>query len=121
MNYSASNIELWDMIVQIGLIALFLLLANVLRRKIPFFRKSLMPTAVLAGFLFLILRTLGRVLIPEAVVEKLAFDPFDTTLLETLTYHGIEIGFIALSLRVTKKTAEQKGALNAPNSGAPAR
>ena len=118
MNYSASNIELWDMIVQIGLIALFLLLANVLRRKIPFFRKSLMPTAVLAGFLFLILRTLGRVLIPEAVVEKLAFDPFDTTLLETLTYHGIAIGFIALSLRVTKKTAEQKGALIAPKSGA---
>ena len=118
MNYSASNIDLWDLIIQIGMIALFLLLANVLRRKIPFFRKSLMPTAVLAGFLFLILRTVGRALVPAATVEKLAFDPFDTTILEMLTYHGIAIGFIAQSLRVSKKNPEQKGAMIAPKSGA---
>ena len=118
MNYSASNIDLWDLIIQVGMIALFLLLANVLRRKIPFFRRSLMPTAVLAGFLFLILRTVGRFVVPAAAIEKLAFDPFDTTILETLTYHGIAIGFIALSLRVTKKTADPNGALTAPKSGA---
>ena len=118
MNYSASNIELWDLIIQIGLIALFLLLANVLRRKIPFFRKSLMPTAVLAGFLFLILRTVGRAVVPAAAIEKLAFDPFDTSILEMLTYHGIAIGFIAQALRVSKKNTEQKGALIAPKSGA---
>ena len=118
MNYSASNIDLWDLIIQIGMIALFLLLANVLRRKIPFFRKSLMPTAVLAGFLFLILRTVGRALVPAATVEKLAFDPFDTTILEMLTYHGIAIGFIAQSLRVSKKNPEQTGAMVAPKSGA---
>ena len=114
MNYSASNIDLWDLIIQVGMIALFLLLANVLRRKIPFFRRSLMPTAVLAGFLFLILRTIGRFVVPAAAIEKLAFDPFDTTILETLTYHGIAIGFIALSLRVTKKNADPNGALTAP-------
>lgn len=118
MNYSASNIDLWDLIIQIGMIALFLLLANVLRRKIPFFRRSLMPTAVLAGFLFLILRTVGRAVVPAAAIEKLAFDPFDTSILEMLTYHGIAIGFIALSLRVSKKSAEQEGALIAPKSGA---
>ena len=70
MNYSASNIDLWDLIIQVGMIALFLLLANVLRRKIPFFRRSLMPTAVLAGFLFLILRTIGRFVVPAAAIEK---------------------------------------------------
>ena len=32
MNFSASNTGLWNVIIQIGLIALFLLLANVLRR-----------------------------------------------------------------------------------------
>ncbi len=36
MNFSASNTSLWNVIIQIGLIALFLLLANVLRRKVPF-------------------------------------------------------------------------------------
>ncbi len=118
MNYSASNTGLWNVIIQIGVIALFLLLANTLRRKIPFFRKSLMPTAVLAGFLFLILRTVGRAVVPTAVIESLAIDPFDTTILETLTYHGIAIGFIAMALRVAKKGENKDSALIGPKSGA---
>ena len=105
MNYSASNTDLWNLIVQVGIITVFLLLANVLRRKISFFRKSLLPTAVLAGFLFLIFRTVGLY-------------PFDTAVLEMLTYHGIAIGFIALSLRATKKNKEEKNSLIAPKSGA---
>ena len=105
MNYSATNTELWNLIVQVGIITVFLLLANVLRRKITFFRKSLLPTAVLAGFLFLIVRTVGLY-------------PFDTNVLEMLTYHGIAIGFIALSLRATKKNKEEKESLVAPKSGA---
>ena len=118
MNYSASNTSLWNLIIQVGLIALFLLLANLLRRKIPFFRKSLMPTAVLAGFLFLILRTAGLFIFKAETLEKLPYNPFDTTILETVTYHGIAIGFIALSLRVTKKSGEEKSGLVAPKSGA---
>ena len=118
MNYTASNTQLWNLIIQVGLIALFLLIANVLRRKIPFFRKSLMPTAVLAGFLFLILRTLASKLIAPEAFADLPYKPFDTTILETVTYHGIAIGFIALSLRVTKKSSEEKNGLVAPKSGA---
>ena len=118
MNFSASNTELWNVIIQIGLIAMFLLLANTLRRKVPFFRKSLMPTAVLAGFLFLILRTAGQLLIGEEKLATLAYNPFDTKILEMLTYHGIAIGFIALSLRVQKKDESAKGQLTAPKSGA---
>ena len=118
MNYSATNTGLWNLIIQVGLIALFLLLANVLRRKVPFFRRSLMPTAVLAGFLFLILRTAGLWIFKAETLEKLPYNPFDTTILETVTYHGIAIGFIALSLRVTKKSAEEKNGLVAPKSGA---
>ena len=108
MNYSASNVGLWSLIIQVGLIALFLLLANTLRRKIPFFKKSLMPTAVLAGFLFLLLRTLASKLIAPEAFADLPYNPSDTTLLETITYHGIAIGFIALSLRVTKKNDEER-------------
>ena len=118
MNYSAANTSLWSLIIQAGLIAAFLLLANVLRRKVPFFRRSLMPTAVLAGFLFLILRTAGLWIFRAEALEKLPYNPFDTTILEMLTYHGIAIGFIALSLRVTKKNAEEKSGLVAPKSGA---
>ena len=59
MDFSSANIALWAPIIQMGIIAMLILVANVLRRKIAFIRNSLMPTAVLAGFLMLILRNIG--------------------------------------------------------------
>lgn len=105
MDYSASNMALWNIIIQFGIIAAAVLVANVLRRKIPFIRKSLMPTAVLAGFILLILRSVGWL-------------NLDMTMLEMMTYHGIAIGFIALSLRVPRKSEADKGNLVGAKSGA---
>lgn len=93
MDFSAANQALWNPIIQFGIIAFLILLANVLRRKIPMIQASLMPTAVLAGFLLLLLRTTGILKI-------------DVEFLEMLTYHMIALGFIALSLRVPEKTSE---------------
>lgn len=90
MDFSHLNTELWNPIIQIGIISGLILLANLLRRKIPFIKNSLMPTAVLAGFILLILKSTG--------VLKM-----DATFLETVTYHALALGFIALSLRVETK------------------
>ncbi len=104
MDYSAANTQIWNSIVQIGLIAAAILIANIIRRKVPFVRKTLMPTAVLAGFLMLIFKLVGLV------------KP-DGEFLEYLTYHCIAIGFIALSLRVPDAPAK-KGDLVGLKSGA---
>lgn len=90
MDFSASNHALWNPIIQIGTVSVFILLANVLRRKVRFVRSALLPTAVLAGFVLLILRTAGVL-------------PIDTEFLEMLTYHCIALGFIAMSLRIPIK------------------
>ena len=104
MDYSAVNTQLWNPIIQIGIISGILLLANVLRRKIKWINKSLMPTAVLAGFLLLVLRWIG-------------FVNIDAQFLEVLTYHALALGFIALSLRIPGKETES-GALIGSKSGA---
>ena len=97
MDFSANNIVLWNSILQFGIIAAATLICNIIRRKVPFIRKALAPTAVLAGFALLILRHTG---ILNVNVE----------FLEMLTYHAIAIGFIALSLRIEKKdTTTEKG------------
>ena len=57
MDFSSANISLWSPIIQIGIICGLILLANVLRRKVLFIQKSLIPTAVLAGFMMLILKS----------------------------------------------------------------
>lgn len=105
MDYSAANLSLWNIIIQLGLISGAILLANLLRQKLPFIRKSLMPVAVLGGFLLLIAKVLGLV-------------PVDTQLMEMLVYHGIALGFIAMSLRVPPEREKGKGDLTGLKSGA---
>ncbi len=97
MNLTNENVWLWNPIIQVGLIAGSIVLANILRRKIPFIRKSLMPTAVLGGFIVLILKSVGVLNI-------------DSNLFEMLTFHGIAIGFIAMSLRIPDTVIEGKRA-----------
>lgn len=105
MDYSAQNTALWSGMLQFGLIAGILLLANLMRRKLPFVKKSLMPTSVLGGFLLLILRSFGLFSINLQVLEM-------------ITYHGIALGFIALSMRVPEAGVQKAGRLDGPKSGA---
>ena len=85
MDYSSA--ELWNVILQLGWIAGAILLGNFLRQKIPLIRKSMMPVAVLGGFLLLIAKYAGIIRL-------------DNSFMELLVYHGIALGFIAMSLRV---------------------
>ena len=105
MDYSAANISLWSVIIQLGMIAAAILVAAFLRSKIPFIRKSMMPVAVLAGFLLLILKQLGVIRVNNEI-------------LETLVYHGIALGFIAMSLRVPGKDQSRAEKLTGMKSGA---
>ena len=95
MDYSAANSSLWNIIIQLGLIAGAILAANALRTKVRAIRQAMMPVAVMAGFLLLILKYAGIVHI-------------DAEIMEILVYHGIALGFIAMSLRVPDKTANRK-------------
>ena len=104
MDFSAANVALWNPIVQLGIIAGLILLANVLRRKISFIRNSLIPTAVLAGFILLILRQFNIIHV-------------DMVFMEMVTYHAIALGFIALSLRIPQKQ-DNMSMLNMSKNGA---
>lgn len=86
MDFSASNTVLWNSMIQFGILGGSILIANTLRRKIPFLRQLLIPTAMIAGFLMLFLRHTGILNI-------------DRSFMEMITYHSIAIGFIALTLR----------------------
>lgn len=95
MFYSAENSSVWNVIIQFGYIAAVVLIANLARRRISFVRKSMMPVAVLAGFILLLAKYIG--------IAKINHD-----FMEILTYHGIALGFIAMSLRVPDPNADGK-------------
>lgn len=95
MNFSADNTALWNPIIQICILAIMILIANIIRKKVPFIKKSMLPTAVLAGFILLALKLSGLIQI-------------DNIFMETITYHFIAIGFIAMSLRVPEVPDRQE-------------
>jgi len=94
MDYSAANVQLWNGIIQLGYIAAAILLCNRLRSRVEFVRQSMMPVAVMAGFILMLLKNFGLVNI-------------DNNFMEFLTYHGIALGFIAMSIRTVDKAANK--------------
>ena len=96
MDLSAYNV--WALLVQIGIIAIAILAANTLRRKIKLISNSLLPSSVIAGIIIFALK-----FIP--CVSKI----IDSDFMEILTYHCLGLGFIALSLKASvKKTNKNR-------------
>ena len=83
--------EIWSFVVTLAILFGAMMLANILRRKISFFKKSLLPSAVLGGFIALLADFLYKCITGESM--------FSLTTLESLTYHGLGLGFIALGWR----------------------
>ena len=104
MDYSAANTALWNIIIQLGLIAGAILLANLMRNRVRVIRQAMMPVAVMAGFLLLALKYTGLIRI-------------DGAFMEILVYHCLAMGFIAMSLRVVRREGG-KGDHAALKSGA---
>ena len=89
MDYSAANSGLWKVVIELGMIAAAIMAAHFFYRKVRLIRRTMLPVAVLAGFMLLAAKYMGL--------------PLDEELLEMLVFHGIALGFIAMSLRVPPK------------------
>ena len=90
-NYDA----VWAFLVQIGLLLLFMMAGNILRRTIPLFKKCLIPSALLGGLMLLAV---------NFVTKQFDFIVVDNRLMQVITYHCLAIGFAALSLKTEKST-----------------
>ena len=102
MNYASSwdftlaNYDaVWGFMVQLGLLLLFLMMGNILRRVVPLFRKCLIPSALLGGTLLLLVNIIGK---------QFGFVMVDNRLMQVITYHCLAIGFAAMSLKTEKST-----------------
>ena len=93
-DFSMANYDVvWSFLVQMGLVLIFLLIGNLLRTVVPFLRKSLIPSALIGGLLLLILNIILG-LFDVTLIDKSA--------MQLITYHGLGIGFIAMTLKVAK-------------------
>jgi ESS family glutamate:Na+ symporter len=82
MNFS------WQIFIDLGLISVALLLATLIRARVRFFQKFLIPNSLTAGFILL---PFYNFLAPRLGLG--------TSGLENLVYHLLSISFISMSLR----------------------
>lgn len=85
---SFSSAETWRVLIQIFLIAVALLAGNIIRRKVGFMNRSLIPTALIGGLLIFIMKTFPSF---NAIIDK--------PIMEIVTYHALALGFISMALR----------------------
>jgi len=90
-NYDA----VWAFLVQFGLLLLFLMVGNILRRTVPLFRRCLVPSALLGGTVLLAV---------NIITKQLGFVLVDNRLMQVITYHCLAIGFAAMTLKTEKST-----------------
>ncbi|NMA06354.1 MAG: hypothetical protein GX928_01370 [Ruminococcaceae bacterium] len=85
------DIEIWSLLITLTILFLGMMVANSLRRIIGPLRRSLIPSPVLGGFIVLafdfFVKTVFKV------------DMFNNITVEALTYHGLGLGFVAITLR----------------------
>ena len=83
--------QAWNWLVQFCILATALLIGNVLRTKIPFLNKSLLPSALLGGLLLLVFKAFPN-----------CRDLINKPVMEIVTYHALGLGFVALALKNNK-------------------
>ena len=92
--------DVWGFFLVLGLLLGSLLVANILKRSVPFLRKSLIPHSVLAGILILVAEGIYKLASGGQVMfDAPLFGENATASLEVLTYHMLALGFIASSLK----------------------
>ncbi len=92
--------SVWSFVFLLIVLLGSLLAGNILKRKIPFLRDSLIPTSVLGGIIILIVESVYSIAVGGGSVFDLAvFGKNGNDTLEIITYHTLALGFIASSFK----------------------
>ena len=101
--------EVWSFVLTLTILLVAMMAANCLRRLIKPLRQALIPSSVVGGFL---------VLFADFIFKEITGNPMlETSTLEALTYHGLGLGFVAMTLRQTEKPSDKHKKSDVLNTG----
>ncbi len=90
--------EKWDVIIYFLLIGVLLFVGKILKKKVPFLNRIVLPTALLGGVIGLLL---SDVFIPGSY-------HIDVDTMTAIVYHALALGFITLTLKRTQTDNKRK-------------
>ena len=109
--------KVWGSVNLIAVLLLCLLAANMLKRKIKFLEKSLIPTSVLGGTILLVIAGIYDVFSQTPLFETKFFAENGYNTLEIITYHTLALGFIASTVKSSKGKLSKQRASEIFNTG----
>lgn len=125
--------SVWSLLIVFSVLLGSLLLANLIKKTVPFLKKSLIPSSVLGGIILLIISSLYYVFTKDVFFNLPIFgsssyeiledgtsviiNKTGTNALEVITYHFLGIGFVAMALRDNKKPIDKESTKDIFNSG----
>lgn len=115
MDFWGSNV--WGVLSIATVLLLSLILANVLKRVLPFLRNTLIPTSVLGGIILLTISSIYTAITGRNIFNTQAFGGNGLDVLEIITYHALALGFIAQALQTSKKKLDKHRAKEIFNTG----
>ena len=108
-------VENWGVINYFLYIGILLFIAKIIKEKVPFLNRVIIPTALIAGFIGLIFSDGFLGVIPLNLYTKVTGTNLDGLImlnrdgiLRDIVYHSLAIGFIALSLKRTNNKTTKK-------------
>lgn len=101
--------EIWSFVIAITILFAGMLAANTLRNIIKPLRTLMIPSSVLGGFLILIVDLVYKLITGNPIIQLQT--------LESLTYHGLGLGFVAMTLRKIEKRKDRKSKTGGFDSG----
>ncbi len=102
------SFEVWGFLSVVGVLLCSLLVANILRRKIPFIKYSLIPTSVLGGAVLVVIGTVYKLITGDVMFDTAFFGGNGTAMLEMITYHCLALGFIASTFKPSQGKLTRK-------------
>ena len=94
-----------------------LLIAQMLKRSIPWLEASLIPTSVLGGGVLLLISTVFKWVTGEEFFDTTFFGGNGTAWLELLTYHTLALGFTASALKSSGSKMTKERSIEIFNTG----
>lgn len=109
--------SVWGCILVFAVLLGSLLLANILRKKIEFLNKSLIPTSVIGGGILLIISIIFKSITGDDMFNTAIFNGKGMDVLEIVTYHALALGFISSAFKSTNRKLTKERASEIFNTG----
>ena len=96
---SFSDFSVWGWFNVLAVLLASLLLANALKKAIPFLKASLIPVSVIGGLILVVIAGVYKTITGNILFDTAFFGNNGTNVLEQITYHTLALGFIASAFK----------------------